>query len=931
MVQIVKDPLILVDGSPYLYRAYYAFPSLTNSIGEPTGVIYGVLSMLKSLFMQYRTSHVAIVFDTNSNIFRNELFAHYKSHRPPMPKDLSSQIEPLYEMLKAMGLPILNIAGVEADDVIGTLAIEAARDGRKVLISTVDKDIAQLVSSNINIINTISNKILGPEDIKLKFGVSPALIIDYLALMGDSSDNIPGIPGIGGKTAQALLQGIGCLEILYQQLDKIRNLHLRGARTIAAKLEQNRDMAFLSYRLATIKTDVSINKSYLQMKVQEPDAKALVLLFQRYEFKRWLNDLESGKWLIVDKNITLSLSSCTILHNVPDDRPPIQAMLKDRYQVIYDMITLDQWIAEIRRVKIFAFNIITDLDTPTANFIGICFSVKSGKAAYLPVGHNYLNMPDQLDLVQALSVLKPLLEDPSIVKIGQNVKLNYGILKSYNIELVGIIFDTMIESYVLDSVSGDHDNICSLADRYLHHTTVNFQALTGKKNKLVFNQMFIEQTAIYAAESADMMLRLHQRLWPIIAQQSELKKVFEEIEMPLVQVLSRIERTGVLINKDILTTYSLELTKRLDELAIEVYQLAEGTFNLSSNKQLREILYNKHKLPVLKKTPGGVPSTSEEVLAELALDYPLPKLILKYRCLSKLKSTYIDKLPQMINPQSKRIHTSYHQAITSTGRLSSSNPNLQHIPIRNNEGRKIRQAFIAPPDSLIVVADYSQIELRIMAHISHDTGLLNAFMSGQDIHCATAAEVFNISLDKVTANQRRTAKSINFGLIYGMGAFGLARQLSVSYAEAQRYINLYFKRYPGVLEYMENIRGKASKQGYVSTLDGRRLYLPDIHSHNNVTKKGAERSAINAPIQGTAADIIKRAMICIDSWLQKEVPLVHMIMQVHDELVFEVKRNVVEKTTLEIKNLMESCFLLDVPLQVNVGVGENWDQAQLSR
>ncbi len=927
MAQIADNPLILVDGSSYLYRAYHAFPPLTNSTGQPTGAMYGVLNMLKSLLAQYQPSHVAIVFDAKGKTFRDELFEHYKSHRPPMPDDLRSQIEPLHNMVKAMGLPLLAVTGVEADDVIGTLALEAQRAGRSVLISTGDKDMAQLVSEKITLINTMSNTVLGPAEVEDKFGVPPALIIDYLALMGDSSDNIPGVPGVGEKTAQALLQGLGSLNDIYADLDKVASLSFRGAKTMAPKLEQNKELALLSYQLATIKTDVPLELPFDQLTVNAPDVVELQKLFHTYEFKRWLSDLESGKWL-QGKKSPQTLTPGTAAPSIPTlDEDAVQ-LSQDGYKVIYDIQSLKLWIDRIKQAGVFAFDTETDgLDTLSANLVGLSFAVAAGKAAYLPVGHDYIDAPDQLDRDQVLAVLKPLLEDPSVKKIGQNLKFDRGILLRYGIELAGIAFDTMLESYVLDSVSGRHD-MDSLADRYLKHKTVGFEDIAGKgKKQLTFNQIAMEQAAPYAAEDADVTLRLHEKLWPRIEKEAELKKVFEEIEMPLVPVLSRIERTGVLIDEKILSAHSIELTKRLGELEKEAHLLAEEPFNLSSPKQLQAILYEKQKLPILKKTPGGAPSTNEEVLAELALDYPLPKCILEHRGLAKLKSTYTDKLPLMINPLSGRVHTSYHQAITATGRLSSSDPNLQNIPVRNNEGRRIRQAFIAPEGSVIVAADYSQIELRIMAHLSRDQGLLNAFAQGKDIHRATAAEVFGLPLDKVSGEQRRSAKAINFGLIYGMSAFGLARQLSVPRSEAQKYMNLYFERYPGVLDYMERTRKQANEQGYVSTLDGRRLYLPDIHSSNGMRKKGAERAAINAPMQGTAADIIKRAMIAIDAWLLSEQPPVKMIMQVHDELVFEVAKEAADQAAGHIKRLMEQCFSLDVPLQVDVGMGENWDQA----
>ncbi|WP_413736439.1 DNA polymerase I [Sodalis sp. RH21] len=928
MAHIADNPLILVDGSSYLYRAYHAFPPLTNSAGEPTGAMYGVLNMLRSLLTQYKPSHVAVVFDAKGKTFRDELFEHYKSHRPPMPDDLRSQIEPLHSMVKAMGLPLLAISGVEADDVIGTLALEAARAGREVLISTGDKDMAQLVSPTITLINTMSNTILGPEEVREKFGVPPELIIDYLALMGDSSDNIPGVPGVGEKTAQALLQGLGSLDNIYGDLASVGGLSFRGAKTMAPKLEQNKELAYLSYQLATIKTDVPLDLPFDQLTVTDPDAVELQQLFKKYEFKRWQADLEEGKWLQGRKTPKVNPPSPFTAMRPPADEEQGEQLSQDGYLVIYTLEDLQDWIARIKQAGLFAFDTETDsLDTLTTNLVGLSFAITPGEAAYLPVGHDYLDAPDQLNRDEVLALLKPLLEDPAIRKIGQNLKFDRGVLARYDIELAGIAFDTMLESYVLNSVSGRHD-MDSLADRYLKHTTVGFEEIAGKgKNQLTFNQIALEQAGPYAAEDADVTLRLHEKLWPRIDQESGLKKIFEEIEMPLVPVLSRIERTGVLIDEKILAAHSVELTKRLGELEIEAHELAEEPFNLSSTKQLQAILYDKQKLPILKKTPGGAPSTNEEVLAELALDYPLPKLILEYRGLAKLKSTYTDKLPLMINPLSKRVHTSYHQAITATGRLSSSDPNLQNIPVRNDEGRRIRQAFIAPKDAVIVAADYSQIELRIMAHLSRDQGLLSAFAEGKDIHRATAAEVFGLALDKVSNEQRRSAKAINFGLIYGMSAFGLARQLSVGRAEAQRYMNRYFERYPGVLEYMERTRKQATDQGYVSTLDGRRLYLPDIHSRNGTRKKAAERAAINAPMQGTAADIIKRAMIAIDAWLQQERPAVRMIMQVHDELVFEVRRDAVSAATSQIKALMEGCFTLDVPLRVDVGMGENWDEA----
>ncbi|MEQ9847191.1 DNA polymerase I [Pectobacterium brasiliense] len=928
MAQIAENPLILVDGSSYLYRAYHAFPPLTNSAGEATGAMYGVLNMLRSLLLQYQPSHVAVVFDAKGKTFRDELFENYKAHRPPMPEDLREQIEPLHKMVKAMGLPLLAVSGVEADDVIGTLAVQAEKAGKSVLISTGDKDMAQLVTPSVTLINTMNNSILGPQEVCDKYGIPPELIIDFLALMGDASDNIPGVPGVGEKTAQALLQGLGGLDSLYANLDKIAGLSFRGAKTMAPKLEQHKDVAYLSYQLATIKTDVELDLSCDQLTVNELDVDELHRLFSRYEFKRWLSDVESGIWMQGKKSSQpVQAASNAVVEQVAeeDNAPTLSA---DGYVTILDEKTLLDWVERLKQAEVFAFDTETDgLDTLTANLIGLSFAIKPGEAAYLPLAHDYLDAPEQLERTKVLAMFKPLLEDEKLLKIGQNLKFDKGVMQRYDINLRGIAFDTMLESYVLDSVAGRHD-MDSLAERYLSHKTITFEEIAGKgKNQLTFNQIALEQAGPYAAEDADVTLHLHQKLWGKLQPHADLCQVFQTIDMPLVPVLSRIERTGVLIDPAILAEHSKELTIRLAELETQAYELAGEEFNLSSTKQLQGILYEKQKLPILKKTPKGAPSTNEEVLAELALDYPLPKLILEYRGLAKLKSTYTDKLPLMINPATKRVHTSYHQAVTATGRLSSSDPNLQNIPVRNDEGRRIRQAFIAPKGYSIVAADYSQIELRIMAHLSGDKGLLNAFANGLDIHRATASEVFGIALDKVTSEQRRSAKAINFGLIYGMSAFGLSRQLNIPRSESQKYMNLYFERYPGVQDYMERTRQQAAEHGYVSTLDGRRLYLPDIHSRNAMARKGAERAAINAPMQGTAADIIKKAMIAIDDWLQKDTPKVKMIMQVHDELVFEIHDSVIEESIIKIKALMEGCMQLNVPLQVDIGTGMNWDEA----
>ncbi|WP_333012814.1 DNA polymerase I [Kluyvera sichuanensis] len=930
MVQIPENPLILVDGSSYLYRAYHAFPPLTNRAGEPTGAMYGVLNMLRSLILQYQPTHAAVVFDAKGKTFRDELFEDYKSHRPPMPDDLRAQIEPLHIMVKAMGLPLLAVSGVEADDVIGTLAREAEKAGRPVLISTGDKDMAQLVTPGITLINTMTNTILGPDEVVTKYGVPPELIIDFLALMGDSSDNIPGVPGVGEKTAQALLQGLGGLDTLYGEPEKIAGLTFRGAKTMAAKLEQNKDLAYLSYKLATIKTDVELELGCEQLIVAEPAADELLTLFKKYEFKRWITDVESGTWMQAKgtKPAAKPASKAADVDVEAEVEETAATLSSENYVTILDEATLVSWIEKLKKAPLFAFDTETDsLDNISANMVGLSFATEPGIAAYVPVAHDYLDAPDQISRERALELFKPLLEDETLLKVGQNLKYDRGILANYGIELRGIAYDTMLESYTLDSVAGRHD-MDSLSDRWLKHKTITFEEIAGKgKNQLTFNQIALEEAGRYAAEDADVTLQLHLKMWPKLQKHEGPLRIFNEIEMPLVPVLSRVERNGVKIDPAVLHAHSQEIAKRLIELEQKAYEIAGEEFNLSSPKQLQTILFEKQGIKPLKKTPGGAPSTSEEVLEELALDYPLPKVILEYRGLAKLKSTYTDKLPLMINPKTGRVHTSYHQAVTATGRLSSTDPNLQNIPVRNEEGRRIRQAFIAPEDYLIVSADYSQIELRIMAHLSRDEGLLNAFAEGKDIHRATAAEVFGLPLESVSSEQRRSAKAINFGLIYGMSAFGLARQLNIPRKEAQKYMDLYFERYPGVLDYMERTRQQAKEQGYVATLDGRRLYLPDIKSSNGARRAGAERAAINAPMQGTAADIIKRAMIAVDEWLESERPRVRMIMQVHDELVFEVHKDDLEAVSKKVHELMENSTTLDVPLLVEVGSGENWDQA----
>ncbi len=922
MATIPENPLILIDGSSYLYRAYHAAPNFTNSDGEPTGAVYGVVNMLRSMLRQFSTEHIAVIFDAKGKTFRDDMFPEYKANRPPMPDDLRGQIEPLHAVIKAMGLPLISISGVEADDVIGTLATQASQQGMPVLISTGDKDMAQLVDQNITLINTMTDVVMDPAGVVDKFGIGPELIIDYLALMGDKVDNIPGVPGVGEKTAKALLTGIGGLNALYDNLDDIAPLGFRGSKTMAKKLLDNKEAAYMSYKLATIKLDVELDVKPDELRKGVPDTDALTELFGKLQFRRWLTEMLEGS----DGRIVADEKS----GNAPAEKKAVAPTIdRSGYEIILDEAAFNVWLEQLKAAKAFAFDTETDgLDYMTANVVGVSFAIEEGKAAYVPVAHDYLDAPAQLDRDWVLAQLKPLLEDPNQAKIGQNLKFDASIVARYGIEMQGIVFDTMLESYVFNSVVGRHD-MDSLALRYLEHKNISFEEIAGKgKKQLTFNQIDLAQAGPYAAEDADITLRLHNALYPKVEADEKLKHVFETIEMPLVPVLSRMERTGVYVDSMLLGAQSTEIAARLDELEKKAFEIADQEFNLSSPKQLQAILFEKMGLPVLKKTPSGTPSTNEEVLQELALDYPLPKLILEYRGLAKLKSTYTDKLPKMVNPATGRVHTSYHQAVTATGRLSSSDPNLQNIPVRNEEGRRIRQAFVAQSGYKILAVDYSQIELRIMAHLSGDKALLDAFRHGKDIHAATAAEILGLDIEQVSSEQRRRAKAINFGLIYGMSAFGLAKQLDMGRNEAQDYMNVYFERYPGVLEYMESTRNTASEKGYVETLFGRRLYLPDIKSRNGLRRKAAERAAINAPMQGTAADIIKLAMIAVDHWVQQQPQdEVRLLMQVHDELVFEVKESALESVTAEVKALMEQAATLDVPLIADAGFGDNWDQA----
>ena len=949
MATIAQNPLVLVDGSSYLYRAFHAFPPLTNREGEPTGAMYGVVNMLKSLISQVEPSHIAVVFDAKGKTFRDELFEQYKSHRPPMPDELRSQIQPLHAIIKALGIPLISVEGVEADDVIGTLAVQAAKEGKHVLISTGDKDMAQLVNDHIMLINTMNNTLLDREGVIEKYGIPPELVIDWLALQGDSSDNIPGVKGVGEKTALALLQGIGSIKTIYENLDKVAELSFRGAKTFAPKLLAEKEMADLSYLLATIKTDVELDVTHDQLTTSPQDHDKLVELFGKYEFKKWLNEVMNGtnpvttstkERIPTNYEVTQAVEKTESFAKVEIDR--------SKYETVTTETQLTKWIKKIQKEKLVAVDTETNaLDVMSAELVGISFGLASGEACYIPLTHKeevseqagqgdlfvestatlgYELVKNQLDLTACLTQLKPILEDEQIKKIGQNIKYDLTVFANHGIEVQGVAFDTMLESYTQNS-TGRH-NMDDLAERYLGHKTIAFEEIAGKgKNQLTFDKIALDVASEYAAEDADVTMKLHQTLFPELEKTPTLLKLFNEIEMPLVRVLSHIERNGVLIDPQKLLAQSQEIEQRLAEVEAEVNQAAGQEFNLASTKQLQEILFEKLGLPVKKKTPKGAPSTNEEVLDELAQEgHIVPKLLIEHRGLSKLKSTYTDKLPQMINPKTGRVHTSYHQAVTATGRLSSSDPNLQNIPIRNEEGRRIRQAFIAREGYKIVAADYSQIELRIMAHLAHDEGMLKAFTEGKDIHRSTAAEIFGVSLEEVTNEQRRNAKAINFGLIYGMSEFGLSNQLGISRQEARTYMDAYFNRYPNVLQFMTDIKAKAAEQGYVETLLGRRLYLPEIKSSNGMRRKAAERVAINAPMQGTAADIIKVAMIGIDKMIFGDKNI-KMIMQVHDELVFEVKAERVDHYSQLIKAEMEKAIKLHVPLIADVGVGDNWDEA----
>lgn len=894
-----KPDLLLIDGSSYLYRAFHALPPLTNSKGEPTGAVYGVINMLRKLLKDYQPTYIAVVFDAKGKTFRDDLYAAYKTHRPPMPDDLKAQIEPLHAIVRAMGLPVLIIDGVEADDVIGTLAKQANDQNLITLISTGDKDFAQLVNEKITLVNTMTGNQMDRNGVIEKFGVAPEQIIDYLTLVGDSSDNIPGVEGVGPKTAAKWLAEYKTLDNLVAHASEIKN-------KVGDKLRASLENLPLTLQLVTIKQDVTLEVALKNLQCGESNREALISWFKKLEFKSWLAELSDN---------LLAASAANTLK-------------KNDYETVLTEAVFNVWFEKLEQAEVFAFDTeTTSLNYIDAQVVGVSFAVEANKAAYVPLAHDYPGAPEQLKRDYVLARLKPLLENPHKKKLGHNLKYDKSVLANHGIDLQGIAFDTMLESYVFDSTGSRHD-MDTLALKYLGYRTVHFEDIAGKGAKqLTFNQIPLEQAGPYAAEDADITLKLHQTLWPQLSSSENLLRTFNELEMPLIPVLSRMERYGVLINAKLLQQQSEKLAKRIFELEQEAYQLAGHPFNLSSPKQLQTILYEQQGLPVMEKTPTGQPSTSEAVLQELALLYPLPKVILEYRSLSKLKSTYTDQLPLQIHPRTGRVHTSYHQAITATGRLSSSDPNLQNIPIRTEEGRRIRQAFMAPSGYKIIAADYSQIELRIMAHLSQDPGLLKAFAQNQDIHQATAAEVLGISLEQVTSEQRRSAKAINFGLIYGMSSFGLARQLGIDRQLAQDYINLYFMRYPGVKQYMETTRQQAHQQGFVETLFGRRLNLPEINVRNIQRQRAAERAAINAPLQGTAADIIKKAMIALDNTLRQTQLEGVMIMQVHDELIFEVAEAHVEAALTIIKQEMVNAAKLMVPLVVEMGVGNNWDEA----
>jgi DNA polymerase-1 len=900
-------PLLLVDGSSYLYRAFHVpnLQQLTNSRGEPTGAVYGVTHMLRSLIKEYQPALMAVIFDARGKTFRHDLYSDYKANRPSMPEELAAQVEPLHTLVRAMGLPLLQVPDVEADDVIGTLASEAARQGLETVISTGDKDMAQLVNDHVTLVNTMSRTTLDSAGVEEKFGVTPAQIIDFLALTGDSSDNIPGVPKVGPKTAAKWLFAHGSLDNIIAHAGDIKG-------KVGESLREHLEMLPLSRELTTIRCDLDLDTAAADLHVQAPDVARLRELYTDLEFTRLLEGLDAEPAVASD-----SASEQSPQAHGPD------------YETVMTQAQLNDWIGRLQQAGVFAFDTeTTSLDYMAARIVGVSFAVAANEAAYVPLAHDYAGAPDQLNREAVLAQLQPLLESGELSKIGHNIKYDRNVLANHGIKLDGMRFDSMLESYVLGSTATRHD-MDSVALKYLGHSNIKFTDVAGKGAKqLTFNAVPVEAAAPYAAEDADITWQLHATMWPQLTANPVLEKIYTDIEMPLVTVLSDMEQTGVVIDSAMLAQQSNELAHRIKDIEQQAHREAGQLFNLGSPKQIQQLLFDKLQLPVLSKTPKGAPSTAESVLQELALDYPLPRLLLEFRSLSKLKSTYTDKLPQQVCPDTGRVHTSYHQAVAATGRLSSSDPNLQNIPVRTEEGRRIRQAFVAPPGKVLLAADYSQIELRIMAHLSTDSGLLRAFSEGQDVHRATAAEVFGVLPEVVSNDQRRSAKAINFGLIYGMSAFGLAKQLGIARGAAQDYIDVYFARYPGVHNYMEATREQAREQGYVETVFGRRLYLPDIKARNGQLRAAAERTAINAPMQGTAADIIKRAMINMHRWLLSDKGLdITMIMQVHDELVFEVAESDVEAAKRPITECMCSAASLKVPLLVDLGVGANWDEA----
>ncbi len=897
--------LWLVDGSSYLYRAFHALPPLTTSRGEPTGAVLGVLNMLNRLLKEERPQHLAVVFDAPGRTFRDDLFEAYKAHRPPMPDDLRSQVGPLLEAVAALGLPLLRIEGVEADDVIGTLAARASAAGMRTVVSTGDKDLAQLVDGQVTLVNTMTGSRLDEAGVKNKFDVLPSQMVDYLALVGDSADNIPGVPKVGPKTAAKWLNQYGTLDAIVDHAGDIPG-------KVGESLRENLQQLELSRRLASIRCDLELGVEPDQLCPGSPDLDRLRALFGKLELNSLLRQLGEGS--------TDSL--------VDAEPAPGPAPSQGEYQCITDPGTLDAWIERLQDAEVFALDTeTTSLDYMAARIVGLSFSVRSGEAAYLPLAHDYPGAPGQLPISEVLDRLRPLLEDESAAKLGHHLKYDAHVLANHGIALAGMRHDSMLESYVLDSTATRHD-MDSCARHYLGIKTVPYEEVAGKGAKqLPFGQVTVEVATRYAAEDADVTLRLHEKLWPALAKLPALERLYREVEIPLLAVLMRMERRGVLVDVEVLGQQGQEIDRRITEVRQAVVEAAGREFNLDSPKQLQEILFGELGLPVLRKTPTGQPSTAEDVLEELAGEFPLPQMILDYRSLAKLKSTYVDRLPEQVNPATGRVHTSYHQAVAVTGRLSSSDPNLQNIPVRTAEGRRVRRAFVAPPGRLLLAADYSQIELRIMAHLSGDEGLLRAFAEDRDIHEATAGEVLGIAPETVTPEQRRSAKAVNFGLIYGMSAFGLARQLGIARGEAQEYVDRYFERYPGVKRYMEETRRLAREQGYVETVFGRRLYLPDIRARNRQLQQYAERSAINAPMQGTAADIIKRAMIAVDDWIRREDPGAELVMQVHDELVLEVDEGHLEAVRTEVAACMTGAASLKVPLKVDIGVGRNWDEA----